>query len=59
MTELEFSDSEMKNIRRIAKQRGTSTQQVVKDCVSSGISSLLCNLKLERAPVIPIAFRKE
>tara|TARA_R110002049_G_scaffold127881_7_gene285068 strand:- start:637 stop:816 length:180 start_codon:yes stop_codon:yes gene_type:complete len=58
MTELEFSDKEMKNIRRIAAQRGTSVQQVVTDCVSSGVQSLLGHYRLEKASVSQISFRK-
>lgn len=58
MTELEFSDKEIKNIRRIAAQRGTSVEQVVSDSVSSGIQSELGHYRLEKASVSHINFRK-
>lgn len=59
MTELNFSETEMKRIRHQASQRGATVEQVVTDCVVGGMQEITCGFRGNKAEVTNIRFRKE
>jgi len=59
MTELNFSDKEIRSLQRLAAQKGTSVEQIASDCVTSGMRDLTAGFKTKKAMVTSIRFRKE